>query len=102
MALAPPPSQIFSPSLRTCDIRSARNRMLASNLAEVGSTFVVRTFEACDLGRAGVSLRSAMSEQSGLITVYHSRGGMQCGAALRRQDHRPARPPDRFRKLAPR
>jgi hypothetical protein len=32
--------------LRTCDIRSARNRMLASNLAEVGSTFVVRTFEA--------------------------------------------------------
>ena len=30
MALAPPPSHIFSPSLRTCDIKSARKRMLAS------------------------------------------------------------------------
>ena len=48
MALAPPPSQIFSPSLRTCDIRSAMKRMLASNFAEVGSTFVVRTVAAPD------------------------------------------------------
>ena len=47
MALTPPPSQIFSPSLRTCDMRSARKRMLASKRAEVGSIFVVSTLAGC-------------------------------------------------------
>src|SRR5712671_5950479 len=70
IALGPPPSQIFSPSLRTCDIRSARNRMLASKRADVGSTFVARTFDGAEAFCVGVSLRSAMVEGSGLFTVY--------------------------------
>src|SRR5579863_377052 len=74
----PPPSQIFSPSLRTCDMRSARKRMLASNRAEVGSIFVVRTLEALDDGSGETSLRSAMDEDFGLFTVYH-----RCGCAQR-------------------
>src|ERR1700693_1529637 len=79
MAFAPPPSQIFSPSLRTCDIRSARKRMLASNRAEVGSIFVVSRLFTWD-GSGIASMRSAMDEEIGLFTVYHSRRNAQCKA----------------------
>src|SRR6267154_522373 len=58
-------------------MRSARKRILASNPAEVGSTFVVRTFAALDEFSGRVSLRSAMDEEFGLFTVYHSSGGAQ-------------------------
>ena len=61
IAFGPPPSQIFSPSLRTWDIRSARNRMLASKRAEVGSIFVVSTFGGQGV-HARVSLRFDMEE----------------------------------------
>src|SRR5579862_2296499 len=57
IAFCPPPSQIFSPSLRTCETRSARKRMLASKRAEVGSTLEVSTAE---VEGARVSVRSAM------------------------------------------
>src|SRR5229473_8521335 len=77
MFFAPPPSRIFSSSLWTCDMRSARNRMLASYRAEVGSTFVVSAFEAWDDGSVGASLRSAMDVEIGLFTVYHSRRSAQ-------------------------
>src|ERR1700730_636036 len=80
MFLAPPPSQIASPSLRTCDMRSARKRMLASYRAEVGSTFVVRTLDAWDnwdVSSRGASLPSAMGQEVGLFTVYHSGGDAQ-------------------------
>src|SRR5271157_3422480 len=60
MALLPPPSRIASSSFRTCDIRSARKRMLASKRAEVGSIFVVSTFAAVDEFVREDSLRSAM------------------------------------------
>src|ERR1700676_2715900 len=43
MALAPPPSRIFSSSLRTWATRSASARMLDSNRRELGSIFVERT-----------------------------------------------------------
>src|ERR1039458_4149948 len=76
-AFAPPPSRIVSSSLCTCDIRSARKRMLASNRAEVGSTFVVRMLDAFNDWSGGASLRSAMGEEIGLLTVYHSRGAAQ-------------------------
>src|SRR5258706_6172006 len=86
MFLSPPPSQIANPSLRTCDMRSARKRMLASYRAVVGSTFVVRTLDAwdnwdawdvCDVCSMGASLRSAMGQEVGLFTVYHSGGDAQ-------------------------
>src|SRR4051812_19510579 len=70
MALAPPPSQIFCSSLRTCDIRSARKRILASKRADVGSTFVASSFAGADEFTTGSSLRSVMSRRGGLITVY--------------------------------
>src|SRR5216684_1112054 len=77
MFFAPPPSRIFSSSLWTCDMRSARKRMLASYRAEVGSTFVVSAFEAWDDGSVVASLRSAMGQEIGLFTVYQSHGGAQ-------------------------
>src|SRR6266436_1734737 len=43
MALAPPPSRIFSSSLRTWATRSASARMLDSKRRELGSIFVGRT-----------------------------------------------------------
>src|ERR1700716_2591620 len=43
MGLAPPPSRIFSSSLRTWATRSARARMLDSKRRELGSIFVERT-----------------------------------------------------------
>src|SRR5207245_11066277 len=58
MALAPPPSRIFSSSLRTCETRSARKRILASKRAEVGSTFEGSRL-ACEVDVVD-SLRSAM------------------------------------------
>src|SRR5579862_2308750 len=70
IALAPPPSQIFSPSLRTCDIRSAKKRMLASYRAEVGSTFVVSTFPGADELLVEASLRLAMGQQNDTRTDY--------------------------------
>src|SRR5882762_5332085 len=66
VALAPPPSRIFSSSLRTCETRSAIKRMLASKRAEVGSTFEGNRLEAavdCE-----TSLRCAMVP--GLETDY--------------------------------
>src|SRR5258708_23416497 len=62
--------------------------MLASYLAEVGSTFVVSAFEACDDGSVGASLRSAMDVEIGLFTVYHSRRSAQRKARpLHRRRH---------------
>src|ERR1700722_6900924 len=51
--------------------------MLASNPADVGSTFVVSTFVGFDEFSGSVSLRSAMDKEVGLFTVYHSRGSTQ-------------------------
>ena len=49
IAFSPPPSAIFSSSFRTCDTNSARKRIFASNLAEVGSIFEGRrVVEAVD------------------------------------------------------
>src|SRR5208282_3470800 len=117
MALVPPPSHIFSPSLRTCDIRSARKRMLASKRAEVGSILVVSTFAGAEEFAVGVSLRSAMGREIwvemkiGLTTVYHagraaqcslnrdavfrrfSAGACRCGVRLRLLDRRQSHPP---------
>src|SRR5208282_2250673 len=81
MALGPPPSQIFSASLRTCDMRSARKRMLASKRAEVGSIFVAITFAGEDEFTEEDSLRSAMGRRSGLFTVYQGGGSTQRGMA---------------------
>src|SRR4029077_13582280 len=62
MALAPPPSRIFSSSLRTCETRSAMNRILASKRADVGSTFEGNRLDvAVDWE---TSLRSAMGSQT--------------------------------------
>src|SRR5437588_58699 len=58
MALAPPPSRIFSSSLRIWETRSAMKRMLASKRAEVGSTFEGSRL-ACEVDVVD-SLRSAM------------------------------------------
>src|SRR5438067_1672165 len=65
IALGPPPSRIFSSSLWTCDMRSARKRILASKRAEVASTRVSRVFATC---RVADSVRSAIGEE--LETVY--------------------------------
>src|SRR5438105_15760295 len=59
MALAPPPSRIFSSWLCTCDTRSAMKRMLASKRAEVGST--LEGSRSVLEGEALASIRSAMS-----------------------------------------
>src|SRR5208337_3924527 len=71
MAFWPPPSRIFSSSLRTCETRSARKRMLASKRGVVGSTRVASTLEPSNgLG----STRSAMGEESETtyrISVQH-------------------------------
>src|SRR5579862_1709995 len=79
IALAPPPSHIFSPSLRTCDMRSARKRILASNRAEVGSVRVVKTFddEIAWSGRA--SLRSAIGAEESDCLRYTSRARARNG-----------------------
>src|SRR6266550_189222 len=61
MAFGPPPSRIFSSSLRTCETRSAIKRMLASKRAEVGSTLEGNRLDvAVDWE---TSLRSAMRSQ---------------------------------------
>src|SRR5579864_4842323 len=70
IALAPPPSQIFSPSLRICDMRSARNRILASKRADVGSTLVVRTSDGEGELAVGSSVRSAMGRRFEQRTDY--------------------------------
>src|SRR5271157_1959387 len=57
MALAPPPSRIFSSSLRTWATSSASARMLDSKRRELGSTFVGRTLL---IERAVDSIRSRM------------------------------------------
>src|ERR1700730_16617491 len=61
IALGPPPSRILSSSLRTCDTKSARNRILASKRAEVGSMCDSRTVE---LEGVPGSMRSFMSGES--------------------------------------
>jgi len=54
---------------------------LASNRAEVGSTFVVKTLTVSDELSVEGSLRSAMGmdmgQEIGLFTVYHSRRDAQ-------------------------
>src|SRR5258708_2866486 len=97
MALPPPPSQIFSPSFRICDMRSARNRMLASKRAEVGSTLVVKTFDGCGEVATGGSLRSAMGRRSGLITVYQPSRSAQTAFRRQRGDAEPQRNPGKRR-----
>jgi precorrin-2/cobalt-factor-2 C20-methyltransferase len=82
MALLPPPSRIVSSSLCTCDITSARKRMLASKRAEVGSIFVSSTFAGADEFIVEDSLRSAMGQKSRLITVYHAGIGAQRDLAV--------------------
>src|ERR1022692_3179839 len=62
MALAPPPSRIFSSSLRTWATRSARARMLDSKRSELGSTLVGRTLL---IVRAVESIRSGMWAEFG-------------------------------------
>src|SRR5215475_9873268 len=64
IAFVPPPSQIFSASLRTWDIRSARKRIFASKRAEVGSTLVASRVPAGDPFAVRDSLRSAMVEEA--------------------------------------
>src|SRR5437899_1113297 len=70
MALAPPPSQISSPSFRNCDIKSAKKRMFASKRAEVGSIFVVSTLAGADDFTVDDSLRSAMGREMKTRTDY--------------------------------
>src|ERR1019366_3123681 len=57
MAFGPPPSRIFSSSLRTWATRSARARMLDSKRRELGSSLVGRTLL---IVRAVESIRSGM------------------------------------------
>src|SRR5580693_3615138 len=77
IAFVPPPSQIFSPSLRTWDIRSARKRMLASKRADVGSTFVVKTVPEAKEFAARVSLRFDMEEWTDYGITAGRNGAMQ-------------------------
>src|ERR1039458_9862090 len=72
MALAPPPSRIFSSSLRTWATRSARARMLDSKRSELGSTLVGRTLL---IVRAVESIRSGMRaefERAEFETTYET------------------------------
>src|ERR1700680_2033662 len=73
MALAPPPSRIFSSSLQTWATRSARARMLDSNRRELGSIFVERTLL---MERAVESVRSRMRADFETIceTTYYTSG----------------------------
>src|SRR6202142_1984124 len=73
MALGPPPSRIFSSSLRIWATRSASARMLDSKRSEAGSTLVARTLL---MARAVDSVRSGMG--NGLLefweTTYYTSG----------------------------
>src|ERR1700731_4456532 len=69
MAFGPPPSRIFSSSLRTCETMSARKRMLASKRGEVASTRVSRTLE---LDGVLDSYRSAMKGTTRIHLRYNS------------------------------
>src|ERR1017187_4957293 len=71
MALGPPPSQIFSSSLRIWATRSASARMLDSKRSEAGSTLVARTLL---IAIAVDSVRSDMRAESGLSTISAGRG----------------------------
>src|SRR5271157_4223811 len=84
MALAPPPSRIFSSSLRTWATRSASARMLDSKRRELGSALVGRTLL---MERAVESIRSRMRKEFE-TTHYTSvrgaeRGDSECGARAR-------------------
>src|SRR6266851_8205049 len=73
MALAPPPSRIFSSSLRTWATRSASERMLDSKRRELGSTLVGRTLL---MERAVESVRSGMMAEfeTTCETTYYTSG----------------------------
>src|ERR1039458_10757705 len=91
MALAPPPSRIFSSSLRTRATSSASARMLDSKRRELGSTLVGRTLL---MERAVDSIRSRMRAE--LETTYYTSGrsterrdlagklscGVRCGGGI--------------------
>src|ERR1700729_2781109 len=67
MAFAPPPSRIFSSSLRICATRSASARMLDSKRSEAGSTLVARTLL---MARAVDSVRSGMTTDFCVLGNY--------------------------------
>src|SRR5260370_40446284 len=73
MALAPPPSRIFSSSLRTWATRSASERLLDSKRRELGSTLVGRTLL---MERAVESVRSGMRAEfeTTCETTYYTSG----------------------------
>src|ERR1019366_9054917 len=86
MALAPPPSRIFSSSLRTWATRSASARMLDSKRRELGSALVGRTLL---MERAVESVRSRMRTELETNLLYQrgeGRGAMIKGAAIRRAE----------------
>src|SRR5215469_2421834 len=66
-------------------MRSARNRILASKRADVGSIFVVSTLPFTGELVERVPLRSAIDPTSGLITVYQPGGRAQSGRHGKRQ-----------------
>ena len=69
MAFGPPPSRIFSSSLRTWATRSASARMLDSKRRELGSILVGRTLL---MERAVESVRSLM--RADFETTYYISG----------------------------
>src|SRR4030081_401153 len=96
MALPPPPSRIFSSSLRTWATRSASARMFDSKRRELGSIFVERTLL---MERAVESVRSRMRAdfEATCETTYYISGvraergdladrlscGVRCGGGSR-------------------
>src|SRR5271157_3430432 len=86
IASAPPPSRVFSSSLRTWATSSARARMLDSKRSELGSTPEVRTLFTV---RAVEPVRSAM--RAGSETTNYTSGGAAGEApALRSETRRAA------------
>ena len=80
----PPPSRIFSSSLRTCETRSARKRMLASKRAEVGST---RDCSTAEVEGVPGSLRSFIREESetdyGITAGAHAQTSVRSAAVYK-------------------
>src|SRR6267143_750339 len=72
-ALAPPPSRIFSSSLRTWATRSARARMFDSKRRELGSILVGRMLlmeRAVESGRSGLRADFETLSESTQETTY--------------------------------
>ena len=79
MAFGPPPSRIFSSSLRSCATRSARARIFDSKRSELGSTLVGRTLFTERAVESLRSLRSAMSAGAKQLTLQQRRGRRNAG-----------------------